>query len=134
MMDKKSPRITVDGLIVKNKTILLVERKYPPYEGKWALPGGFVEYKETVEDAVIRELFEETSLKTKIEYLLGVYSKPDRDPRGHTISVVYKLNIVNGDLKSGDDAKDAKFFDFDRLPELAFDHADIISDYLKRSK
>ena len=133
-MDKKSPRITVDGLIVKNKTILLVERKYPPYEGKWALPGGFVEYKETVEDAVIRELFEETSLKTKIEYLLGVYSKPDRDPRGHTISVVYKLNIVNGDLKSGDDAKDAKFFDFDRLPELAFDHADIISDYLKRSK
>lgn len=134
MMHKKSPRITVDGLIVKDKSILLVERKYPPFEGKWALPGGFVEYKETVEDAVIRELFEETALKTKIDYLLGVYSKPDRDPRGHTITIAYKLNIVNGDLKSGDDAKDAKFFDFDMLPELAFDHADIISDYLNRSK
>ena len=134
MNQYKSPKLTVDGLIIKDNSILLIKRKYPPFEGKWALPGGFVEYKETVESAVVREILEETGLKTNINYLLDVYSDPNRDPRGHTITIVYGLIIIDGDLKSGDDAKDAKFFELNKLPDLAFDHAHIINDYLKRRK
>ena len=133
-MRYERPVVTADGIIIKNRQILLVKRKNPPFKGKWALPGGFVEYREKTEDTVIREVLEETGLKTKINQLAGVYSDPDRDPRGHTITIVYNLNIVNGELISGDDAKDAKFFELNRLPDLAFDHAQIINDYMKRSK
>ena len=131
-MNYKSPRITADGAIVKDKKILLIKRKNDPYKGKWALPGGFVEYKERVEDAVAREVCEETSLKTKIRELIGVYSDPNRDPRGHTITVVYLLNFLSGKVNSGDDAIDAKFFDLKDLPELAFDHNVIIKDVIRR--
>jgi 8-oxo-dGTP diphosphatase len=127
-MHYKSPKLTVDGLLLKDKKILLIKRKTHPFKGKWALPGGFVEYGEKTEDAVIREVFEETGLKTKIKHLIGVYSDPDRDPRGHTVSVVYLLNICGGKLKSDDDASDAKFFDLNRLPKLSFDHNNIIKD------
>ena len=111
-MNYKSPKLTVDGVIIKNEKILLIKRKKQPFERKWALPGGFVEYGEKTEDAVIREVFEETGLKTKINHLAGVYSDPDRDPRGHTVSIVYVLDICGGELKSGDDASETKFFDF----------------------
>ena len=134
MIDKKSPRLTVDGIIIKNESILSIKRKYTPYEGCWALPGGFVEYKETVENAVVREIYEETGFKTDIDFLLGIYSDPDRDPRGHTITIVYNLKITDGMLNSGDDAQDAKFFELNKLPGLAFDHAKIINDYQKRRK
>ena len=131
-MAYKSPNLTVDGVILKNEDVLLINRKNKPFKGKWALPGGFVEYGEKTEDAVLREILEETGLKTSIKNLVGVYSDPRRDPRGHTVSVVYLLDVCSGCLSSGDDASDAKFFNLDHLPELAFDHDDIIKDVLKR--
>lgn len=129
-MKFKSPNLTVDGIIFRDNTILLIKRKNNPFKGKWALPGGFVEYGETTEKAVIREIFEETGLNTKIKSLLGVYSDPNRDPRGHTVSVVYILEVLDGTLKGGDDASEAKFFQENQLPELSFDHEKIIKDYL----
>ena len=127
-MRYKSPKLTVDGIILNDKKIVLIKRKNPPFKGKWSLPGGFVEYGEKTEDAVVREVFEETGLKTKIKDLVGVYSDPGRDPRGHTVSVVYLLEMQGGGLKSGDDASDVMFFDLRHLPELSFDHEHIIKD------
>jgi len=129
-MNYKSPKLTVDGIVLKDGKILLIKRKNQPFEGKWALPGGFVEYGEKTENATVREVFEETGLKTKINHLVGVYSDPNRDPRGHTVSIVYILDICNGELKSGDDACDAKFFDLKNLPDLSFDHECIIKEVL----
>jgi len=131
-MSYKNPKITADGAIIKNDKILLIKRKNDPFKGKWALPGGFVEYGEKVEDAVLREIFEETSLKTSINKIFGVYSDPNRDPRGHTVSIVYLLDIIGGNLKGSDDASDAKFFKLEELPDLSFDH-DIIIKKLLRS-
>jgi len=131
-MHYKSPKLTVDGLILKDKKVLLIKRKNYPFKGKWALPGGFVEYNEKTEDTAIREIFEETGLKTKINSLVGVYSDPNRDPRGHTVSVIYLLEICGGKLKGSDDASDAKFFDLNHLPKLAFDHNKIIKDALRK--
>ena len=130
-MSYKIPRITVDGIIIKDKKILLIQRKKQPFKDKWALPGGFVEYNEKLEDAVFREVLEETSLKTKIDHLVGVYSDPNRDPRGHTITVAYFLEIIDGNMKGSDDASDAKFFNINDLPDLSFDHDKIIEDAIK---
>lgn len=131
-MNYKSPKLTADGTILKDKKILLIKRKNEPFKGKWALPGGYVEYGEKVEDTIVREIYEETGLKTKIRDLIGIYSDPKRDPRGHTITVAYLLDIKSGELKSGDDASDAKFFDLKDLPKLSFDHDIIIRDTLRR--
>ena len=128
----QNPRITVDGVIIQDNTILLVKRKYSPFQHHWALPGGFVEYGETTETAVVRELNEETGLSTKVKKLIGVYSDPKRDPRGHTITIVYSLCISGGTLHSGDDADDVAFFDLQGLPTLAFDHQSIVKDVLER--
>ena len=127
-MSYKNPKITVDGAILKENNVLLIKRKNDPFKGKWALPGGFVEYGEKVEDAVIREVYEETGLKTKIKKIVGIYSDPNRDPRGHIITIVYLLEILDGELKGNDDAVEAKFFNFQELPELSFDHDIILKD------
>ncbi|MCD6331179.1 MAG: NUDIX hydrolase [Thermoplasmata archaeon] len=127
------PSIAVDGVWIKNGKILLIKRKNEPFKGKWALPGGFVEYGERVEDAVLREFQEEVGIKAKIKKLLGVYSDPKRDPRGHVISVVFLLE-AEGEPKAGDDAADAKFFSLDELPPLAFDHEKIIKDAIREIK
>jgi len=127
----KTPRITVDGIVTKDRHILLIQRKNQPFKNKWALPGGFVEYNETTEGAVAREVFEETGLKTELVRLAGVYSNPERDPRGHIVSIVYFLKIIGGKLHSGDDASDVKFFDLRNLPALSFDHDQIINDAFK---
>ena len=133
-MKYKSPKLTVDGAILREKKILLIKRKNKPFKGNWALPGGFVEYGEKVEDAVIREIYEETSLKTKVCEIVGIYSDPNRDPRGHVVSVVYILEELAGNIKGGDDASDAKFFDIEDLPKLAFDHDKIVRDIIKGVK
>ena len=127
-MRYKSPMLTVDGVILKDDAVLLIKRKNEPFKGRWALPGGFVEYGERVEDSVIREIFEETGLRTKVNKLVGVYSNPGRDPRGHVVSIVFLLDVVDGDLKGGDDASEARFFKLDSLPKLSFDHDLIIKD------
>lgn len=132
LMSYKIPSITADGILLKDNQILLVQRKNEPFKGKWALPGGFVEYGEKTEDTVVREVFEETGLKTKIRELAGVYSDPKRDPRGHTITVVYILERSGGKLKAGDDASDVKFFKVNKLPVLSFDHNVIINEVIQR--
>ena len=131
-MQRKSPAITVDGIIIKDRSILLVQRKHEPFQGLWALPGGFVEYGETTEHAIMREVKEETGLLTTVQGLFGVYSDPNRDPRGHTITVAYLLTPVGGDLIAGDDAASARYFKRDELPMLAFDHAKIVKDAFKK--
>lgn len=107
--------------------IVLIERKNPPHG--WALPGGFVDVGEPVEGAAMREAAEETGLAVWLKDLLGVYSDPARDPRGHTVSVVY-VAIAVGEPRAMDDARALELFTLDTLPEaLAFDHAAILADY-----
>ncbi len=134
MKDKKSPLIAVDGVIIDpEKGILLIKRKNEPFKDHWALPGGFIKYGEMVEKALEREIREETGL-TPTEYeLLGVYSEPDRDPRGHVISIAYVISKTKGEAKANSDAKTLKYFR--KTPKnIAFDHARIITDALKRFK
>lgn len=126
----KQPFVTVDIIIEYKDGIVLIKRKNPP-EG-WALPGGFVDYGESLESAAIREAKEETGLDIELIRQFHTYSAPDRDPRHHTITTVY-IAQGKGLLKSGDDAKEASVFKKDDLPEvIAFDHKDILNDYFTR--
>lgn len=119
----------VDGVL----SVLLIERRNPPFEGRWALPGGFVEKGELVADAAPRELREETGLEVGALELLGVYDTPGRDPRGWTVSAAYLARLGDErDVAGADDAGDARWFAVDELPELAFDHAQIAADALAR--
>jgi len=109
------------------RPIVLIERKNPPYG--WALPGGFVDVGERLEQAAVREAMEETSLHVTLRALLGCYSAPHRDPRGHTVSAVY-IAEARGAPEARDDAKNLALFTADTLPaSLAFDHAEILADY-----
>lgn len=124
--------LTVDGVVLRRGKVLLIRRADYPYEGYWALPGGFVEFGETVEEAVVREIKEETDLTCEPVRLVGVYSDPKRDPRGHTITLAYLLKIMVGEAKETDEAVEVKYFDFGDLPEkIAFDHEKIICDARK---
>jgi 8-oxo-dGTP diphosphatase len=126
-VDLQTPFLTVDIIIRYKGGIILVERKNPP--SGWALPGGFVEIGESVEDAAIREAKEETSLDVVLTEQFHVYSMPGRDPRFHTVSVVF-IGKGQGTLKGKDDAKNAAVFTENNLPEeIAFDHPQIIMDY-----
>jgi 8-oxo-dGTP diphosphatase len=129
MPTPKTPLLTTDCVVVDAKgRVLLVRRGHPPFKGKYALPGGFVDVGETVEDACRRELKEETGVKAGRLELLGVYSDPKRDPRGHTCSVVLLTRIARAIPKAGDDAAAAEWVeDWSKL-DLAFDHAKILSD------
>jgi ADP-ribose pyrophosphatase len=135
MFEPKTPYLAVDGVVrlwegERFKGIVLVERRYEPLG--YALPGGFVEVGETVEEAVLREVKEETGLDAQIVKLLGVYSEPNRDPRFHVVSVVFVLDAY-GEPKGGDDAKRAVVFPIEDLPfdKIVFDHAKILKDYLR---
>lgn len=127
----RNPKLTTDGIVVVDGKIVLVKRGREPGKGKYALPGGFVEYGERTEYSAVREVLEETGLETAVVGLLGIYSDPSRDPRGHIISAVYVLRLIGGEPRAGDDAAEVVLFPLDRLPELAFDHAKIIGDYLR---
>jgi ADP-ribose pyrophosphatase YjhB (NUDIX family) len=122
-----TPAPTVDIIIETSGGIVLIRRNNPPHG--WAIPGGFVDYGETVEHAAVREAKEETGLDVKLTGLLGVYSDPARDPRFHTISTVFTAK-AEGVPAGHDDAAEARIFSLDALPEpLAFDHAGILGDY-----
>jgi 8-oxo-dGTP diphosphatase len=130
---KKMPRLTVDAWIRDRRgRILLVRRGRPPFEGRWGLPGGFCEWKETTEDCCARETLEETGLTVTVGRLLGVYSRPDRDPRGHNVTVLYAARPRKGKARGGDDAAEARWFapaELRRLP-FAFDHREIVMEQL----
>ena len=126
------PRLTVDAVAVRGERMLLVRRGKEPFEGRWALPGGFVDRGESLEEAVLRELEEETGVTGRLLGIVGAYSRPDRDPRGHTISVAYAIEVGEVDVKGGDDAAEAAWHDLASPPSLAFDHDDILSDYRDR--
>lgn len=134
MGDYKNPSLTVDTIIFdESENIILIKRKNSPYKDHWALPGGFVEYGETVENAAIRETKEETSIDITLTNLVNVYSKPDRDPRGHTVTIAYTAKGDFNQMKAADDACDIQIFSKSDLKkiDLAFDHAKIIEDAFK---
>lgn len=126
-----TPSLAADAIIEltdrPGRPIVLIERKYPPHG--WAIPGGFVDVGETVEHAAIREAHEETGLDITLTCLLGLYSDPARDPRGHTVTAVY-VATARGVPHAQDDAKHLGIFALDVLPApLAFDHARVLADY-----
>ncbi len=126
----KNPAPASAAIIVENHKILLVKRKYDPFKGDWSLPAGFIEYDESPENCVIREIKEEVNLEIRIKELFKVYSGSD-DPRTHAILIVYLVEVVGGRLKAGDDAVDARFFRKDQIPgNIAFQaHRQVIQDY-----
>jgi len=133
------PAVTVDAIVFTNVNstlfVLLIQRGQEPFKGKWALPGGFVGINELLHTACIRELEEETGLLIKNMKQFKTYDAIDRDPRHRTISVVYSAEIESKRfVKGGDDAVKANWFPVDTLPDLAFDHHQILSDFFKSSK
>ncbi len=125
----ETPLLAVDCVTFNPKgEVLFIRRKNPPFQGQLALPGGFVDVGETVEDACRRELMEETGVKAGKLRLVGVYSDPKRDPRGHTASVVFMTRVRSSKAQAGDDAAETEWVaNWRRLP-LAFDHAKILAD------
>jgi len=124
--------VTVDAIVFRQNDnvmeVLLIKRKNYPFEGIWALPGGFVDMEETAEEAVVRELQEETGLQFSDFTQLHTFSTIGRDPRGRNISIMYSgiTEMDNSTVKAGDDAAEAQWFPVTKLPQLAFDHKDAI--------
>lgn len=128
----KNAASTASLLYVLDNKILLIQRDHEPFVGMWALPGGFLNCdKESLEEAATREFFEETNLVAREEdiQMFIVNSSPTRDPRGHVIDHVYIVNFCTGLIKAKDDARAIEWFEYSKLPDLAFDHADVIDKY-----
>ena len=128
-----TPLLAADTIIeltdIPGRPIILIERANPPFG--WAIPGGFVDVGEIIEKAAVREAHEEVSLEVRLIALLGIYSDPARDTRGHTVTAVYVAE-AEGTPVAADDAKNCRVFNLNELPEtLAFDHAQVLSDYKK---
>ncbi len=125
----ETPKLMVDVVIPAERGVVLIRRGTEPFKDQWALPGGFVEVGETVEEAADREAAEETGLAVEVARLVGVYSDPERDPRGHNVSVAFLARVLSGDLAAATDAAEVSVLDPSSV-ELAFDHAKIIEDAL----
>ncbi len=126
MRRRPGPKLTVDAVWLDHGSLLLVRRGRAPFEGQWALPGGFVEPDETVEAAVERELREETGLSARAAGLVGVFSGPDRDPRGPTATVAFWMKGRRAAPKEGDDARETAWVSLRTAHGLAFDHDEIL--------
>jgi 8-oxo-dGTP diphosphatase len=131
--DYPRPAVCVDVILIsESNKVLLIQRKNEPFADFWAFPGGFVDENEDLLDAAIRELEEETGVRNDDLMQLRAYGTPGRDPRGHVISVVFcGISSQKNEIKAADDAKDAKWFPIDDLPELAFDHKKIMQDFVE---
>jgi 8-oxo-dGTP diphosphatase len=130
--DYPRPAVTVDIVVATREAkprVLLIRRKHPPFEGAWALPGGFVEMDEKLEAAARRELLEETGIKAGVMTQMYTFGDPGRDPRGRTVSVVYLTRVHGAKVKpkAGDDAAEVGWFLLARPPKLAFDHREILA-------
>ncbi len=136
----KYPRwcVTADVVVFRREKdllkVLLIKRGNEPYKGMWALPGGFVGVDEDVTTGARRELKEEAGIELQEIYQLGCYSKPRRDPRAPVLTIAHYAFTDNCNIKAGDDAAEARWFETENLPELAFDHEEIIADAMKRVK
>ena len=140
-MDKenlRNPASTVDIIVENNlKEILLIQRRNEPFKECWCFPGGYLNYgEETLEMAAVRELKEETNLEVKTSdlILLGNYSSPSRDPRGHVITHVYVARRYSGEPRAQDDALSFRWFDIGNTPSMGFDHEKILKDYLNSGR
>jgi len=128
----KTPLLATDCIVFDRKgRVLLIRRGHPPYKGRYALPGGFIEIGETAEAACRRELEEETGVKVRELKLVGVYSDPKRDPRGHCVSVAFLARVNGAKPLAGDDAASAQWVKNWRREKLAFDHAQILADAVR---
>lgn len=127
---------TVDIVIEKDGKIVLIRRGNEPFRDELSIPGGFVDSDETVETAAVREAKEETGLDVEVTDIVGVYSDPKRDPRGANVATVFAAKVVGGELKSGSDARGAKWFDLSEVKKMkfSFDHDKMIADYVKWRK
>lgn len=135
MPKPKTPLLTIDCVVLDGKgRMLLIRRQNPPFKGQLALPGGFVDIGETVEAAARRELLEETGVKVRKIALIGVYSDPKRDPRGHTCSVAFLARVLRVKSTAGSDAAESVWIKNPMREKLAFDHRKIIADALKLSR
>lgn len=137
MAEYKNPSLTADIFIFdEDFNFILIKRLNDPYKDCWALPGGFVEYGESVEDAAIREAKEETSIDVELLDLVNVYSKPGRDPRRHIVTVAYTAKGDFSQRMAESDAKDIDVFSYEDIDniEIAFDHRKIIEDSLKKAQ
>ena len=133
------PALTVDVILFLKKRddtfVLLIDRKNDPFKGEWAFPGGFVDMDEGLEQAALRELEEETGVSSICLTQFATYGTLGRDPRGRTVSVIYSSEVspsFEEKIVAGDDAAKVKWFSLKSLPELAFDHAEILNDYLQK--
>ena len=136
-MEKQHISLTADSAVLTRENnkirVLLVRRGNDPYKGQWALPGGFLKDEETLEAGAKRELEEETGLKVEKMRQIKAYGKPDRDPRGRTVSIAFWTEIPTAKkVKGNDDAAEAEWFELDQLPPLAFDHHQILKDAVEQ--
>ena len=132
-----NPALAADAAVRRDDSILLIQRKFPPMKGAWALPGGFVDRGEAPIDAAVRELLEETSMYGENPKLISVMGNPDRDPRKHIVSIVYEIEVSSDQQPSaGDDAADAKFWPIESILagdlQMAGDHLEIITNWLNQ--
>ena len=127
MAGPETPKLMVDVVIPSEAGGVLIRRGSEPFEGQWALPGGFVDVGETVYEAAVREVAEETGLAVEVSRLVGVYSEPNRDPRGHNVSVAFLACVLGGQMQAASDAAEVEVLDPNTV-ELAFDHSRIIAD------
>ncbi len=130
-MRPETPALTVDCVIFHGESVVLVKRANEPFKGQYALPGGFVEIGETVEQACARETLEETGLRVENLRLIGVYSQPDRDPRGHTVTTAFMAQADLSQMKAGSDAAQVELVANWCDARIAFDHKEIIADAAK---
>lgn len=130
-MEAEKVTLTADIIILYGEHIVLAKRKNPPYKDMWGLPGGMMDPGETIETTAIREAEEETGLKIELLKLVGVYSTPGRDPRGRYISVLFVAKPIGGTLQAGSDAGEIKTISLPVTDQLAFDHNQMLEDYLR---